>query len=42
MQHPSLENRAGTEGHADRCWLDPDRKKAVRTIASGDIGLEAA
>ena len=42
MQHPPLENRTGTGGHADRCWLDPDRKKAVRTIASGEIGLEAA
>ncbi len=41
-QHPPLESRGGEGQHVDRCWLDPERKRAVRMMASGDIGLEAA
>ncbi len=37
---PPLEAR-GTEtpGHKDRCWLPPAKKRTLRTIASGEIGL---
>ena len=41
-QHPELEGRGGEGEHIDRCWLDAERKRAVRTTAGGDIGLEAA
>ena len=37
---PALEQRILTPGHADRCWLDPERKRALRVVASGEIGLE--
>jgi oligopeptide/dipeptide ABC transporter ATP-binding protein len=38
---PGLEARlADQQGHCDRCWLDPERKRAVR-IVEGRIGLEA-
>ncbi len=39
---PPLEARAGDSSHTDRCWLSPDEKRAKRTMASGEIGLEAA
>ncbi|HET6829798.1 MAG TPA: ABC transporter ATP-binding protein [Solirubrobacterales bacterium] len=39
-EHPGLEPRAGAEGHADRCWLSPDRKRELRVVSSGAIGLE--
>ncbi len=42
MQHPALDARVGDGAHLDRCWLDTERKKAVRTMSSGDIGLDAA
>jgi oligopeptide/dipeptide ABC transporter ATP-binding protein len=42
MQHPDLANRAGEGPHLDRCWLDADTKRAVRTIEGGEFGLEAA
>ncbi len=33
--------RAGTTGHVDRCWLEPDQKSSLRQV--GDrIGLAAA
>ena len=38
---PPLEVRGGTAGHADRCWLPPEQKKALRIGTSGDISLEA-
>ena len=38
---PSLEQRGGTPGHLDRCWLSGEQKKTLRVIESGDIGLEA-
>jgi oligopeptide/dipeptide ABC transporter ATP-binding protein len=41
-EHPGLENRAGDGAHLDRCWLDAERKRSVRTMESGDIGLEVA
>jgi oligopeptide/dipeptide ABC transporter ATP-binding protein len=30
---PALERRAGGPGHLDRCWLDADRKQALRLTA---------
>jgi oligopeptide/dipeptide ABC transporter ATP-binding protein len=36
---PALEVRGGERGHQDRCWLDPDKKEALRVV-EGDIGLE--
>ena len=39
---PGLEPRSGDGAHVDRCWLDAERKRAVRTMKSGEIGLEAA
>ncbi len=38
---PVLEQRGGTAGHLDRCWLPGEQKKTVRVMGSGDIGLEA-
>jgi oligopeptide/dipeptide ABC transporter ATP-binding protein len=38
---PALEVRGGEPGHIDRCWLPPDRKRALRVVHGGDIGLEA-
>jgi peptide/nickel transport system ATP-binding protein len=36
---PALEIRGGERGHEDRCWLDPEKKEALRVV-EGDIGLE--
>jgi oligopeptide/dipeptide ABC transporter ATP-binding protein len=37
---PDLEERlAGANGHADRCWLDPQDKRRLREV-EGRIGLE--
>ena len=38
---PALEARGGEAGHADRCWLSATQKRALRTISTGEIGLEA-
>jgi oligopeptide/dipeptide ABC transporter ATP-binding protein len=38
---PKLEVRGGEAGHADRCWLSAERKKALRVVGEGRIGLEA-
>jgi oligopeptide/dipeptide ABC transporter ATP-binding protein len=38
---PPLEARCGYGDHLDRCWLSPDRKRALRSVQGG-IGLEAA
>jgi len=37
MQEPALENRVGTPGHLDRCWLDVEFRRAHRdeTISPG-------
>jgi peptide/nickel transport system ATP-binding protein len=38
-EEPGLENRVGTPGHLDRCWLDVDFKRAHRdkTISGGSV-----
>jgi len=41
-QHPELEDRAGDGAHLDRCLLGVEEKRSVRTMESGEIGLEAA
>jgi peptide/nickel transport system ATP-binding protein/oligopeptide transport system ATP-binding protein len=41
-QKPPLEQRGGTAGHLDRCWLSGEQKKTLRVLESGDIGLEDA
>jgi peptide/nickel transport system ATP-binding protein len=38
-QVPKLEVRGGEAGHADRCWLSPEQKRALRVV-DGRIGLE--
>jgi peptide/nickel transport system ATP-binding protein len=38
---PALAERSGDPGHADRCWLDPEQKRSLRVISTGEIGLEA-
>ncbi len=42
VQHPLLIARGSDQSHIDRCWLDAERKQAVRTMSNGEIGLEAA
>jgi oligopeptide/dipeptide ABC transporter ATP-binding protein len=37
---PGLELRSGTQGHLDRCWLSPEKKRALRVIHGDQIGLE--
>jgi peptide/nickel transport system ATP-binding protein/oligopeptide transport system ATP-binding protein len=37
---PDLEQRGGSPGHRDRCWLTGEQKKTLRVLDSGDIGLE--
>ena len=38
---PALETRVeGSGAHADRCHLEPDRKRRLREIAPGEIGLD--
>jgi peptide/nickel transport system ATP-binding protein/oligopeptide transport system ATP-binding protein len=37
---PGLEQRGGSAGHRDRCWLTGEQKKTLRLVESGDIGLE--
>jgi len=39
-EHPGLDPRVGSPGHADRCWLAPEQKKELRVVSSGAIGLE--
>ncbi len=38
---PELERRGGGPGQLDRCWLSPERKRGLRVISTGEIGLEA-
>jgi peptide/nickel transport system ATP-binding protein len=41
-QVPPLEARIdGEPGHRDRCWLEPERKRRLRELAPGEIGLGA-
>jgi oligopeptide/dipeptide ABC transporter ATP-binding protein len=37
---PELQVRGGGPGHLDRCWLPPERKKVLRVVEGGNIGLE--
>jgi oligopeptide/dipeptide ABC transporter ATP-binding protein len=39
-QVPPLKVRGGERGHADRCWLPPDRKRTLRVVEGDRIGLE--
>jgi oligopeptide/dipeptide ABC transporter ATP-binding protein len=43
MEEPTLEDRVGTPGHLDRCWLDVEYKREhrVATIAGGAPGAAA-
>ena len=38
-EEPPLENRVGTPGHFDRCWLDVEFKRGHRdqTISGGSV-----
>jgi oligopeptide/dipeptide ABC transporter ATP-binding protein len=38
LEHPALMPRLGGP-HVDRCWLDPEQKRKLRTMAGGEIGL---
>jgi len=40
-QEPELETRCGAPDHADRCFLEPDQKRVLRVVSTGEIGLEA-
>ena len=40
-EHPELEQRTEGANHTDRCWLSPDKKKDLRVVETGEIGLEA-
>ena len=40
-ENPGLEPRGGGQGQLDRCWLSPERKRKLRVISTGEIGLEA-
>jgi peptide/nickel transport system ATP-binding protein len=40
-ENPELQARGGGQGQLDRCWLSPERKRKLRVISTGDIGLEA-
>ncbi len=37
---PELEVRGGEPGHADRCWLSGEQKRALRVVEEGRFGLE--
>jgi oligopeptide/dipeptide ABC transporter ATP-binding protein len=37
---PPLDGADGNGAHLDRCWLDDETKRTVRTLADGEIGLE--
>jgi oligopeptide/dipeptide ABC transporter ATP-binding protein len=41
-EKPNLEQRGGSVGHLDRCWLSGEQKQTLRVLESGDIGLEDA
>jgi len=41
-QEPELENRVGTPGHLDRCWLDVEFKRAHRDATISPGSVEAA
>jgi oligopeptide/dipeptide ABC transporter ATP-binding protein len=37
---PPLVQRVNDPGHLDRCWLDAERKRTLRVVSSGEIGLQ--
>jgi peptide/nickel transport system ATP-binding protein/oligopeptide transport system ATP-binding protein len=40
LQSPPLVARVpGEDGHLDRCWLEPERKRRLRELGPGEIGL---
>ncbi|MGI9019257.1 MAG: ABC transporter ATP-binding protein [Solirubrobacterales bacterium] len=39
-QIPPLDARTGDGAHRDRCWLDPEQKKVLRVMETGEIGLQ--
>ncbi len=41
-EEPALENRVGTRGHLDRCWLDLEYKRAHRDESISGGTVEAA
>jgi oligopeptide/dipeptide ABC transporter ATP-binding protein len=41
-EEPGLENRVGTPGHLDRCWLDVEFKRAHRDETNAGGSAEAA
>ena len=41
LEPPDLKLRGGAPGQLDRCWLSPERKRDLRVISTGEIGLEA-
>jgi peptide/nickel transport system ATP-binding protein len=41
-QEPELENRVETPGHLDRCWLDVETKRSLRTPTIAGEAPEAA
>ena len=41
-EQPQLRQRAGDPAHTDRCWLDPEKKKSLRVVETGEIGLGGA
>ena len=38
-QTPEIQVRGGEGAHADRCWLEPERKRELRTVSGGRISL---
>jgi oligopeptide/dipeptide ABC transporter ATP-binding protein len=42
MEEPGLENRVETPGHLDRCWLDVEKKRALREATIQGDKPEAA
>jgi oligopeptide/dipeptide ABC transporter ATP-binding protein len=38
---PDLSQRGGEPGHLDRCWLDAAKKKDLRVVEGGEIGLKS-
>ena len=40
-EEPELKARSGDPEHTDRCFLDPEKKKSLRIVSTGEIGLEA-
>ena len=41
VEVPGLDPRSGDSRHLDRCWLEPERKRELRAVGDGRIGLEA-